>query len=112
MMQCPKHLIKHRVTNLYGQYGDDFNGFMLIKPRGLKVIFSSGGGWGHVSISKRGKTPSYEEMDKIKKEFWGADDVVMQLHVGVTDHVNIHDNCLHLWRPTDQIIPLPPKEFV
>lgn len=110
-MKCPDHLVGYRIK-LYGSYGDEQNGAMLIKPRGLKVIFSNGGGWEHLSVSKRNKTPSYEEMDRLKREFWGPDDVVMQLHVAEKNHINDHDYCLHLWRPTNQEIPLPPEVFV
>lgn len=36
----------------------------------------------------------------------------MQLHVDVSDHISVHPNCLHIWRPTDVAIPLPPKIMV
>jgi hypothetical protein len=36
----------------------------------------------------------------------------MQLHVPLVDHINTHPNVLHLWRPRDAEIPLPPSDFV
>ena len=33
--------------------------------------------------------------------------MAMQLHVPPRDHVNIHPNCLHLWRPQFAMIPRP-----
>ncbi len=108
---CPDSLKKYRVL-LFGEFGDDKNGALLIKPRGLKVVFASGGGWEHVSVSKQFRAPSYEEMDRIKREFWPPNAVVMQLHVSADTHVNIAENCLHLWRPLTREIPLPPVDFV
>jgi hypothetical protein len=36
----------------------------------------------------------------------------MQLHVAVKEHINCHPYCLHIWRPHDQVIPLPPSIMV
>jgi len=89
------------------------NGAALIKPKGLKVIWANGMGWEHVSVSRRKRTPSYEDMDWIKRKFWwNPEHVVMQLHVGASDHINCHPNCLHLWRPMDETIPAPPGIMV
>lgn len=89
------------------------NGCAVLKHKGLKVIWSNGEGWEHVSVSRRSRVPSYEDMCWIKsKWWWNPEHVVMQLHVGKSDHINCHSNCLHLWRPTDQVIPTPPKIFV
>ncbi len=88
------------------------NGCYTIKPKGLAIICSDGGGWEHVSVSKRTKTPSYEDMCWCKEMFWGPDATVMQLHVPESEHINCHNFCLHLWRPTDSEIPRPPSIFV
>jgi hypothetical protein len=112
MFSCPKHLEIYRVQLPGYPIGDHQNGVLQIKPRGLGVIFSSGEGWEHVSVSRRARTPSYEDLEEIKQEFWSDDMCVMQLHVPASDHVNCHDHCLHLWRPTDQEIPRPPSIFV
>lgn len=99
----------------------------------LRVIADDGGGWDHVSVSLPHRIPFWSEMAFVKALFWGDDEVVMQLHVGKADHINTHNNCLHLWRPqtpderarlakefgellphwpTATAIPLPPKEMV
>ena len=106
MMRCPRHLERFR-GSLQGERGDQCNGILEIRPRGLTVIFSNGMGWEHVSVSRKSRMPTYEDMDQIKQEFWEADDVVMQLHVARRNHVNCHPYCLHLWRPIDAEIPLP-----
>ena len=93
---CPEKLEQYRVNPDGYELGDSQNGMLIIKPRGLRVIFSNGAGWEHVSVSRISRTPSYEDMDEIKREFWSNDICVMQLHVPVVDHVNCHDYCLHL----------------
>jgi hypothetical protein len=35
-----------------------------------------------------------------------------QLHPAKADYVNQHPNCLHLWKPTTDTIPLPPSIMV
>ena len=101
----------------YGSFGDGSCGvFELPSPAtgaSLKCIASSDGGWDHVSISLPNRTPNWREMELVKRTFFGADETVMQLHVPLKDHINIHPNCLHLWRPNDgREIPRPPAEFV
>ena len=108
----PKHLELYRVQLPGFPVGDAQNGALVIKPRGLQVLFSNGEGWEHVSVSRNSRVPSYDDMDEIKREFWDDDQTVMQLHVPLDDHVNHHEYCLHLWRPTDQEIPRPPSLMV
>lgn len=82
----------------------------------LQIISSGTGegsmGWEHVSVSLPDRCPTWEEMDWVRRQFWEDDEVVMQLHVAVSDHVNVHNHCLHLWRPLEAEIPLPPRVLV
>lgn len=80
----------------------------------IRVQASDGGEWDHVSVSVEGeeRCPTYEELVFVKRQFWGGNETVMQLHVPEADHVNFHPYCLHLWRPQKQEIPRPPAEFV
>lgn len=111
MMRCPAGLEKFRVR-LAGELGDDSNGIIDWKPEGLRIQFSNGFGWEHVSVSRRKRMPTYEDMDKVKRLFWCDDETVMQLHVDRADHVNCHPYCLHLWRPIGVEIPRPPSILV
>jgi Rap1a immunity proteins len=88
--------------------------FFSIKSVPVIVIAGSGRGWEHISVSCEDRTPTWEEMDTVKRVFFNDDEVVMQLHVTVKDHINIHPFCLHLWRPISKLrrIPLPPKDLV
>lgn len=92
-----------------GEPGEDGGMWQFNK---LRVIASWGGGWDHVSVSHPTRTPLYEEMEWIREKFFEDDEVVMQLSVARADHINTHVYCLHMWRPQDQEIPMPPKEFV
>ena len=104
------------VVSYYGSAGDDASGvFRLHSPVDsgtLTAIASSGEGWDHVSVSRPDRCPTWEEMEFVKRKFFKPDEVAMQLHVAVSDHISRHPNCLHIWRPTHQKLPLPPTDFV
>lgn len=95
--------------------GDD-GGMGEIQYGKLKgsIIWSFGGGWEHVSVSpyKRNYTPSWEEMCKIKDMFWHDDEVVVQYHPAKSQYVNNVPNCLHLWKPLKEKMPIPPSIMV
>jgi hypothetical protein len=110
-MRCPRNLDVYRRT-LQGERGDDMNGIMYIPARYLSIMFANGGGWEHVSVSRTDRTPTWEEMEWVKRAFWDETDTVMQLHVPPTEHVDYHPHCLHLWRPLDVDIPRPPTWMV
>lgn len=78
----------------------------------LRMIVSWGMGWEHVSASLPHRCPTWEEMCRIKGWFWEPEDVVMQLHPRESQYVNLARYCLHLWRPTEHVIPEPPSIFV
>ena len=95
-----------------GSLGDRSNGCFTFPKPGMVVVVSNGEGWEHVSISNKDRTPTWAEMDGIKRLLWGPDDVVVQYHPAIADHVNVHPFCLHLWRPIIQHMPMPPKGMV
>ena len=78
----------------------------------LYVIASDGGGWEHVSVSRRDRVPTWDEMCQVKALFWGDDDCVVQFHPPRSDYVNNHSRCLHLWRPAGVALPRPPSLMV
>ncbi|MGZ8317536.1 MAG: DUF7694 domain-containing protein [Telluria sp.] len=91
------------------------NGLFLVKMRGnqvLAVVASDGEGWEHVSVSRRDRCPSWEEMCHVKALFWSDDACVMQLHPPKADWISNHQFCLHLWRPVGVEIPRPPALMV
>ena len=78
----------------------------------LLVVASNGMGWDHVSVSLAQRTPTWAEMEAVKRMFFLDHETAMQLHVPPTDHISCHPNCLHLWRPQKKAIPRPPGWMV
>ena len=93
---------------------DGNNGAFLIRTRSgaLRVIASDGGLWEHCSVSLGGRCPTWAEMCLVKDLFWDPEDAVMQLHPPASTYVNNHPFTLHLWRPVDRAIPMPPIVMV
>jgi hypothetical protein len=102
---------KYRVSKGQGFYNstsaDGNNGIFFLDGE-ILVVASDGFGFEHVSVSLQGRCPSWKEMCYVKDLFWGEEDVVIQYHPAKKDYVNMHPHVLHLWRPIDEIIPLPP----
>lgn len=63
-------------------------------------------GWELVKVSCNKTFPSWEAMCYIKQVFWPDDEAVMQIHLPDSQQI-IDAKTVHLWRPTDQAIPLP-----
>jgi hypothetical protein len=104
---------------LYGQVGNDREGmFAFLSPHAkartvLRVVASSDFGWDHVSVStNKPRCPTWEEMSHVRHKFFHPYETVMELHVPVQLHVNLHEYTLHLWRPQEGEIPLPPHWMV
>ena len=109
-----RNYLNYRSIPLYGSLGDEYNGAFVLKIQGLKVfvIASKGGGWEHVSVSIKDIIPSWEIMCEVKDIFFEYNETVMQLHPAKEDYVNVMSYCLHLWRPINKEIPMPPKFMV
>jgi hypothetical protein len=82
--------------------------------RTLLVVASFGMGWDHLSVSliRGNRTPNWAEMEYVKRLFFKDGETAMQLHVPVADHLSIHPHVLHLWRPQNVKIPMPPRLMV
>ena len=116
---------KHRLRTGQLRSDDSYenNGFFIVpyqKPNGLqyRIQASDGMGWEHISVSlgltgrEAMRCPTWDEMCYMKSIFWDEDDCVIQYHPAKSQYVNRHPFVLHLWRPTDQIIPIPLKEMI
>jgi len=88
--------------------------FLINRDNGpsLSVIASDQCGWDHVSVSLPARCPTWEEMCFVKDLFFDPQEAVMQLHPPRSDYVNCHPCCLHMWRPHNRSIPLPPSLMV
>ncbi len=114
MYKLPEQYRKKNVPQ-----GDEEGVFEIIRGN-LKffIIASSGMGWEHVSITvsntktKDQRCATWNEMCQIKDLFWDKEDCVVQYHPAEKDYINNHPYCLHLWRPTEQILPTPSYHLV
>lgn len=111
-----KHLNEIKATfakNDTVEYGwDGVRGRFPYKGEVFTFIFSWDGGWEHLSVSTPKRCPTWGEMSMFKSFFWRDDEAAMQLHPPTRTHINLHENCLHIWKPTDVDIPLPPLWMV
>lgn len=106
---------KFRVVHPAYGAGDEFNGTFVIKLKHsqvVRVIASNGMGWEHVSVSREDRCPTWDEMCQIKAMFWDDSDCVIQYHPPASEYVNLHKNCLHLWRPIGIDLPMPDSIMV
>jgi hypothetical protein len=78
---------------------------------GFLVIVSNephdGASWRHVSCSYPRRLPSWEDVRTVKRVFIGEDEDAMHRVPPKSEHVNVHDYCLHLWaREGVRLMPL------
>lgn len=107
------------------KYAADLRNGAFIFPRktgNICVIVSDGTDWEscgypppvfeHVSVSLADRCPTWEEMAWVKSLWWRDDETVIQYHVPVSEHINCHPYCLHLWKPVGVTLPMPPGDTV
>lgn len=60
-------------------------------------------GYEHVSISpvKQSRIPSWDDMAQLKDIFFLDEEEAYQIMPKKSQYVNLMQNCLHLWRPTN-----------
>lgn len=69
--------------------------------------------WEHVSVSSPfGGPPTWAEMCWVKDVFFEEGECAVEYHPPKSDYVNVHKNCLHLWRCPELEFPMPPKACV
>lgn len=74
------------------------------------IIWSWGDGWEHVSVCPlNGSMPTWDDMCLIKDMFWKDEECVVQYHPPKSEYVNNMPNCLHLWKPLFENMPMPPS---
>lgn len=78
----------------------------------MMMIIGCGEGWDHVSVSLPYRVPVYEEMKAIKRMCFRDDEWAMELHAPPSEHISVHPYVLHLWRPHDTQIPIPPEIMI
>jgi hypothetical protein len=108
----PNHLVEHPFAGRGD--GKTFGTAVIPGPNRepLKVIFSNGRGWEHVSVSCCNRTPTWLEMCFVKELFWDEEDCVIQFHPPKSKYVKVHPYVLHLWRPVGQALPVQETSLV
>ncbi|MCK9519879.1 MAG: hypothetical protein M0R74_12780 [Dehalococcoidia bacterium] len=119
-MRLKKDILK-RLTEKHAKlsgYGEDgMSGILKIKEEKgkediFRFIFSWGMGWEHLSVSLPNRIPTWYEMCRFKDIFWGEDEWCVQFHPPKSEHVNNCSTCLHLWKPKNRPLPVPPSILV
>lgn len=121
----PDIVEKARFDNGMGIYRGEFYGAFMFQCKGVPMLVVAAKGepgiwpfpgepWDHVSVSVQNgeRCPTWEEMCWVKSLFFDDDECVVQYHPPKSDYVNVHPFVLHLWRPTESVIPMPPKGCV
>ncbi len=71
------------------------------KFMGCNVIVTKDAGLYHLSISRKDRLPSYDELKSARYQFLPDVPYMVQIFPPEEDFVNLHDFCLHLWEPKD-----------
>lgn len=107
LKECNGNVIKGSIDGM--ACGLSINGK---KAKPILCIASWGDGWDHVSASFKNRTPSWDEMCVVKDVFFKDEEQAVQYHPKKSEHINVHDHCLHLWRKHGEEIPKPPMAHV
>lgn len=115
----PNSIERHRIKT--GVYGSDssygLNGVFIIpfdEKTQLQIMVSDQCGWDHVSVTiyDRKETPSWDHMCFVKDIFFDDNETAIQYHPSKKAKININENVLHIWRPHNYVIKMPPTVFV
>lgn len=70
--------------------------------------------WEHVSVSvyKKNRCPTWEQMCFVKDLFWSEEETVLQFHPPKSEYIDDQQYTLHLWKPKKKVIPRPPSNLV
>ena len=100
-MKNLNELNQYRIRHpMYPDPGDETCGWFAIPGKNgnsqLVCCASAYEGWDHVSVSLRTRTPTWDEMAKVKRMFFDDEETVVQFHPKKSEYVNNHPYCLHL----------------
>ena len=80
----------------------EHNGLFIIASA---AEYDDGREWLHVSVSRKSRVPSYDDLTRIKRDFIGEDKKAVLVFPEKENHVNIHDYCLHLFYSAENPLP-------
>lgn len=70
---------------------------LTIEGKGLVILATVEGQELHISVSRAGRYPTWEELKRVKDMFWHPEADVIQFLPPASEYVNIHENCFHLY---------------
>lgn len=80
------------------------------------MVVSDGRGWDHVSLHMETpdgpRTPTWSEMLFVKGLWFTDDEWVIQYMPPKSKNINVHEHTLHMWRPQDEAVRVPPEWMV
>lgn len=79
-----------------------YNGLLVIASAGE---YEDGREWLHVSVSRKSRLPTYDELTRVKRDFIGDDKKAVFVLPEKQNHVNIHNYCLHLFYSANNPLP-------
>lgn len=56
----------------------------------------------HVSLSRKSRLPSWDDVKRVKDAFIGEDKEAYHVLPKKADYINIHPYCLHLWSELEE----------
>ena len=74
---------------------DPRNGALMVILTGSTEV--DGKRWLHVSFSRPRRDPSYADLVLVKERFIGPEKQAITVHPRRSEHVSLHEHCLHLW---------------
>jgi hypothetical protein len=81
------------------------------RDREAAVIVScceyDGAEWVHASMSRPDRMPTYDDLALLHRAAFGDDGWAYQVFAPPSEHINIHQYCLHLWGRLDGVSVLP-----
>lgn len=80
----------------------EFNGLQIIAS---VAEYDDNKEWLHISVSRRSRLPTYDDMTRIKRDFIGDDRKAISVLPEKKNHVNLHEFCLHLFYSADNPLP-------
>ena len=94
------------IKNTYILWHEKQDGYAFVnKAIGITVIITgevhNNKKWLHVSFSRKSRMPDYNDISRIKKDFFGDNRKVIMIFPEKENHVNIHPYCLHLFHCID-----------
>lgn len=102
-MRVPNDLIPRVLPYSWEKVADiPIEGQVYVSRWGLRVIVTADFErddrlWLHVSLSKKHKLPSWDDVREVKDLFIGKDRLAIQVLPPESEYVNCHPHTLHLW---------------